>query len=745
MATNEYSLQKQRLEALRESLQSQELQRLAISREQRILSNIQNRDSSLVQAALFRSQMQAQMEASRGVFRSAIGGIFSSPFSRNPGVSLPTSLVYGQPFSGLISDAGVGQFVNAASFGLFRPDYAYSVAQSRAQVTQSARDELSLRIGSDLSSNLKSLVPGFFAQRFGIAYSGDEPRLRRDVTANLAFMRDIGQGSYGMNISGRGMRSTSDFVDRYTKGITNIKRGIAKDSGFGLTRAEIGALTDTASDMVMNDTRLVSRAVSNRDPGSLVSEQDKVTRALVELTRALNSSVSQTQKLTTEMRQAGLSTRDMAKLVNVTTQMRSQSAQMGMNESDLLKYVLPAVAQGREAGFSATSIAAARIGSVQNLLSRYNRGDMSREDLYRFGGGSDTEAAMLRAQFQSGLGSNFISRTGGMFGALSANGLSGNNIFQASSNIGRLMLSDPTSSLAASQSASTQLLASDTAIVDAFGLARSSAAVSPLNSDQRRRVAIQRYQSLLGMDSPVRAAQEYAIYERSLNRLKASYGFSDNQALGFMKAGDIAIKSGAPLLDEASRAKSFLSETDTILQAASGVDVGGYYSSLGISRKNINQTRKTLIELGMSSAEVDAYIANVSTVGGGFRDSSGRQTPLRELGAIFGSSAPTIGQFKKAFGGYTEDQQMLNALDKVMFATERSANPALGSKTEEIKRLLTDQSSTSSSVSALVSGPEIARLQQLMIMTSQRAPINGRLDGQSQGGAIWVRMTKDEQ
>lgn len=325
------------------------------------------------------------------------------PFSRG---LVPQQLGgFTQSRRGLLGDI-LGTAANdALGFNLFGRA-GFSTAYTTQEMSSIQHQRLGLR-GATMGTRVLAAVAPEPLQRL-MGFQGGAQREEGALAMQDAFASVRGNRNRSQ-IGGRGI-SASYALELYDDTARAIK-GTA--TGRRMTGAEIGRLASSVGDLQF--TQQQNAGAGNR--GAAGSNNEAIVKALLEISKNTKQSVDQATEQAKRAKAQGI---DVQQLQGFSRTLAANNVNFGMNDRATVDMMMGLGVSSRQAGLGFDT-GQQRFGRVSELVRRANspNGLISRDNLYRYGGSSDTEAASLIEQREFQIGQQYASRNISSLGVLS--------------------------------------------------------------------------------------------------------------------------------------------------------------------------------------------------------------------------------------------------------------------------------------------------------------------------------------
>ncbi len=515
------------------------------------------------------SQQTALRQSMYGTFVGMPGALPGTMGLGNRNIGYTSGGAATQSLGGLISDAGLSRAINAATFGVAYPGYSTAFGASRAQVMQTAQEEINQRIGDFGRGFGSNFLPQFALDRGFLgssAFQGSQGDIARSTAASFSNVRVGPLGD--MRVDGLGLRLRGSTVQNITDARMRSVEALHKRRGYSLTGEDfdnIQGFMDTA--MVLDPS--VRQAMLSGDPETIGKTTDSLTRAIERLTQELKVNTAEGRRIFEAGAKRGYSTEQISKMASFTGSMINGSALAPNVLNDVL---LDLSTYGRSADYgTGTSFGKRQLGLAMGLRERLTgQGPAGMAELFRFGGSNPDEAAIIYQQQQQQLNANVTRRFGASLGVASLSGTGWTRgLGGLMGDISSAYANDPMAYIRALSDPETRQQMENNGTLSAYTYAKQVAGTVPGGMQDPAGVSV--FARTLGVDIP-RAAELWRQYNR---RADAFSGFKASSS-EIMRAQDrLSSEAGISFSDSEMRGiadKIGNGSLLSILEAASGTD-----------------------------------------------------------------------------------------------------------------------------------------------------------------------------
>ena len=368
-----------------------------------------------------------------------------------------------QSLLGAYLDATVPQ---GGLLGLLAPRAGFQFGSPTALIQQRAADRLGVMNAQVGNVALDALLPMFLQHRLrrvGFGNIAEDSAMTRDMVAGIRNGADT--------ISGLGIRDTTaaDAQRQFLSRINNRYKG-------KLDEDEIRSLQ--VAGLSLADTRQLGTAVRSGS-GELAALMDKQVKLLETVARNTGISYKELGKLVQRTTALG---NDGSNLASAANTVNSLQADQAVNREQQLETALNLTAQGRQLNAAnADRFAKNQLRKIDALVDGFNKGNIDRAELFRFGGANSWEAAERVNRQMIAQGVNFTQANIATLGVLGTNAFAAQagGVLGTQSAIAGTLLGDPYAGVRARFNYTTNQFMTQNADVLALMSARNVARLRP--------------------------------------------------------------------------------------------------------------------------------------------------------------------------------------------------------------------------------------------------------------------------
>lgn len=317
-----------------------------------------------------------------------------------------------QSFGGLVADAGLGRWLNQMSGGLGWTGYNAFVGESRRLNQQTAQDELALRLRETVNQFSANLIPSSIRGRFGAGFMEGEGDIQRSINARMSFFRNDAVAAGDRRTDGAGIRLNGPMAVNAARNLRRQIEMFDSQMGYTLTNKEKADLAEAANTTMSYQTLKQAAALGGvRGAGVMDASNREFMSTIRELTSTLKINAEAAKLLAVETKAMGISAKTMT---NVGRFVGGAQYNTQMPPDELAKMLNSLMASGRSMGLGT---------GYDYAIGQYRGSELIKENMtaqenvsamYRFGGGTETQAAQAYQQHMANVGMGIVRNNPGI-------------------------------------------------------------------------------------------------------------------------------------------------------------------------------------------------------------------------------------------------------------------------------------------------------------------------------------------